>query len=63
MSTTIEQLFSQFTRAAQAAHRQGKYLPVFRAMMAEQARTAGWREVARERRPTDRNEAVVVYRR
>ncbi|OGB05483.1 MAG: hypothetical protein A3E25_12215 [Burkholderiales bacterium RIFCSPHIGHO2_12_FULL_69_20] len=24
---------------------------------------AGWREVARERRPTDRNEVVVVYRR
>jgi len=23
----------------------------------------GWREVARERRPTDRNEVVVVYRR
>jgi hypothetical protein len=31
--------------------------------LAEQARAAGWREVARERRPTDRNEAVVVYRR
>jgi 4-amino-4-deoxy-L-arabinose transferase-like glycosyltransferase len=31
--------------------------------LAEQARAAGWREVARERRPTDRNETVVVYRR
>jgi len=31
--------------------------------LAEQARRAGWQEIARERRPTDRNEAVAVYRR
>ncbi len=33
------------------------------AALAAQARAAGWQEVARERRPTDRSEAVVVYRR
>jgi 4-amino-4-deoxy-L-arabinose transferase-like glycosyltransferase len=33
------------------------------AALAAQTQAAGWREVARERRPTDRNEAVVVYRR
>ena len=31
--------------------------------LAEATRRAGWREVARERRPTDRNEAVVVFQR
>ena len=33
------------------------------AALAEAQRAAGWQEVARERRPTDRNEAVVVFRR
>ena len=31
------------------------------AALAESQRAAGWREVARERRPTERNEAVVVF--
>ncbi|MDH4391143.1 MAG: hypothetical protein QE285_06935 [Aquabacterium sp.] len=31
--------------------------------LAEAQRAAGWREVARERRPTDRSEAVVVFHR
>ncbi|MDO9283870.1 MAG: hypothetical protein Q7U26_03165 [Aquabacterium sp.] len=33
------------------------------AALARSHRAAGWQEVARERRPTDRSEAVVVYRR
>jgi 4-amino-4-deoxy-L-arabinose transferase-like glycosyltransferase len=33
------------------------------AALADAQRAAGWREVARERRPTDRSEAVVVFRR
>jgi hypothetical protein len=33
------------------------------AAVARSHAAAGWQEVARERRPTDRNEAVVVYRR
>jgi len=33
------------------------------AALADAQRAAGWQEVARERRPTDRNEAVVVFRR
>jgi 4-amino-4-deoxy-L-arabinose transferase-like glycosyltransferase len=33
------------------------------AALADAQRAAGWHEVARERRPTDRNEAVVVFRR
>ena len=35
----------------------------FDAALADAQRAAGWREVARERRPTERNEAVVVFRR